>query len=63
VRDRRAPYKADIDRLGLVETLSVREVNAMGGDPYEVTLAKGRAQVALLMEADGQIFGIGYRPL
>jgi hypothetical protein len=35
----------------------------MGGDTCSVTLARGGAQVSLLMEAAGQIFGIGYRPL
>jgi len=63
VRERLASTKADFDRFGGVQSMAFRDIDMMGGDTYEVTFAKGRAQVTLLMGADGKIVGMGYRPL
>jgi hypothetical protein len=37
--------------------------SASRGDTHEVTFAKPKVQVSLLMKADGKIVGMGYQPL
>ena len=63
VRDRLPAMQADFDRFGAVQSVAFREVDVMGGDTYEVTFAKGRAEVTLLLQADGKIAAMMYRPL
>jgi len=63
VRERLAQMKADVGRFGAIQSMRFRSVDSMGGDTYEVTFAKGRALVGVMMRPDGKVMAMQYRPL
>jgi serine-type D-Ala-D-Ala carboxypeptidase/endopeptidase len=55
--------KTLIAQLGAVETVTFKEVGPGGGDVYEVKFEHGSTEWRIVLDSDGKVAGVGFRPI
>jgi hypothetical protein len=55
--------KAMISQLGVVESVTFKGVGPAGADIYEVKFEHGSTEWRIMLDSDGKVAGINFRPL
>jgi hypothetical protein len=55
--------KTTMDQLGALQTVTFKGVGPGGADIYEVKFEHGSTEWRIMMDANGKIAGVGFRPL
>jgi hypothetical protein len=55
--------KATITQLGAVESVTFKGVGPAGADIYDVKFEHGSTEWRIMLEPDGKVASVGFRPL